>query len=374
MSLEQLMAFSVSSDHARQEQVWDAVQRAYSQDAYRIRRMLTESTVRASNRRARFVGIEAYTAAGGGLSRDLFQYDDGGWLDDPALLDRLTADKLKAAAETIAAEGWRWVEVAVDRPYGYAHGLRTLEGTPVAPTAAEAAEIEVLNAEYARLETEYEGADELPEAVDARLGEIETALARFEDRPMMFEPGEVAIAGVFVGIDADGTLLVDRGYVRPEDEPPVAQEPDADGGGVDAGTREDPETDSQVGPAATTGAEPSAPMAPRVVITVAGRAEPEEDEDVIRPLSDRLVAELTAHRTLALRDAVASNPHVAMTALLHKLVVDTFRPAATVGCLDASVRHVFLAAQAANLKDSPAGQGHRRAQRSLEERPGRCRL
>ena len=64
----------------------------------------------------------------------------------------------------------------------------------------------------------------------------------------------------------------------------------------------------------------------RAVITVGGEAaEPEEDEDdAIKPLPDRLVIELTAHRTLALRDAVANNPHVAMTALLHKLVVDTF--------------------------------------------------
>ena len=53
---------------------------------------------------------------------------------------------------------------------------------------------------------------------------------------------------------------------------------------------------------------------------------PEEDEDdAVKPLPDRLVSELTAYRTLALRDAVANNPHVAMTALLHKLCLDTFQ-------------------------------------------------
>ncbi len=45
------------------------------------------------------------------------------------------------------------------------------------------------------------------------------------------------------------------------------------------------------------------------------------DRSVVKPLLDRLEMELTAHRTLALRDAVANNPHVAITALLHKLVV-----------------------------------------------------
>ena len=42
MSLEQLMAFTVTTDHARQEQVWETLQRSYSQEPYQIRRMLTE--------------------------------------------------------------------------------------------------------------------------------------------------------------------------------------------------------------------------------------------------------------------------------------------------------------------------------------------
>ena len=68
---------------------------------------------------------------------------------------------------------------------------------------------------------------------------------------------------------------------------------------------------------------------------------------------DRLVSELTAYRTLALREAVANNPHVAMTALLHKLCLDTFQHAATGNCLEASVHQVFFSIQPADLKDSP---------------------
>ncbi len=48
-------------------------------------------------------------------------------------------------------------------------------------------------------------ADELPDEVDARLGEIETALAAFDDRPVSYDPAEIARAGVFVSIDADGS-------------------------------------------------------------------------------------------------------------------------------------------------------------------------
>ena len=104
MVLEQLMAFTVNTDHARQEQVWEALQQSYNKEPYLIRRQLTESAVRASDRRARFVGLDVYEAAGGMVLRDLFEDDAGGWLQDVALLDRLATDKLAAEAEKIAGD------------------------------------------------------------------------------------------------------------------------------------------------------------------------------------------------------------------------------------------------------------------------------
>jgi ParB/RepB/Spo0J family partition protein len=67
MTLEQLMAFSVTADQVRQEQVWENVSRSGYDEPYQIRRMLTEQTVRASDRRAQFVGVDAYEQAGGGI-------------------------------------------------------------------------------------------------------------------------------------------------------------------------------------------------------------------------------------------------------------------------------------------------------------------
>ena len=182
MTLEQLMAFTVSGDHARQQQVWDAIKDAWSKEPYQIRRMLTETTVRAADKRAVFVGIETYEQAGGIVMRDLFQSDDGGWLQDASLLDRLVAEKLKATAETIAAEGWKWIEVAVSFPYSHAYSMRQLIGTTVGLTEDERATREALRDEYDRLEAEYAEADELPDEIDARLGEIEQALEAFENR------------------------------------------------------------------------------------------------------------------------------------------------------------------------------------------------
>ncbi|MBB5373984.1 ParB/RepB/Spo0J family partition protein [Acidocella aromatica] len=340
MTLEQLMAFTVSADHARQEQVWNAIKDGWQKEPYQIRRLLTETTVRATDKRAVFVGVEAYEAAGGIVLRDLFQSDDGGWLQDPALLDRLVAEKLKILADEIAGEGWKWVEAALSFPYGYERGLRKLAGTVVDLTEEERAAREALSKEYGRLEAEYAEADELPDEIDMRLGEIEQALNAFEHRPTIYDPSDIAIAGVFVSLHSDGSLTVDRGYVHPEDERPV--EPESD----DAS-----ETDGETG-------QPAAPVVQRAVVTIGGQpAEPEDDEDdSIKPLPERLVIELTAHRTLALRNAVAEHPDVAMTLLLHKLVSDTFRRTAPAGCLDARVNHIFFPAQSDELKDCTAAR------------------
>ena len=119
MTLEQLMAFTVTNDQARQEEVWERLSRAHTREPYYIRRQLTEGAVRAADKRAQFVGIDAYEAAGGVVLRDLFEHDDGGWLQDPALLDRLAIEKLQAEAETLRPEGWKWIAVArrkADRP------------------------------------------------------------------------------------------------------------------------------------------------------------------------------------------------------------------------------------------------------------------
>jgi ParB family transcriptional regulator, chromosome partitioning protein len=339
MTLEQLMAFTITSDHERQVQVWEAIQQSYNRAAYQIRRMLKEKTVRASDKRARFVGIEAYEATGGTVSRDLFQNDDGGWLDDPALLDRLVTERLKIEAETIATEGWRWIEVATELPFGHTNGLRRIDGRAAELSDDEQTQLDTAQTEYNTFSDEYQDAEELPDEVDTRLGELEAIIASFEERPVIFYPEEVTRAGAFVSLRADGKLAVERGYVRPADE---RQEGD-DQTGVDGG---DNCVSSETSNAGGTGA----------VITVAGeKSDADEDEDdTIRALPDRLVLELTAHRTLALRDAVAQQPEVALTLLLHKLVTDTFQRGGSNGCLDVFVRHAFFQVQASDLKDSPS--------------------
>jgi len=120
MTLEDLKAFTANPDHARQVQVWDVINSSWNNEPFQIWRMLTETSVRVSDRRAIFVGVDSYEAAGGTMLHDLFHGDDGGWLQDPALLDRLVTEKIQAEVETetTAVEGWKWIEVALDLPCG----------------------------------------------------------------------------------------------------------------------------------------------------------------------------------------------------------------------------------------------------------------
>jgi ParB family chromosome partitioning protein len=355
LTLEQLMAFTVTNDHARQEQVWEALSHSYNKEAYYIRRQLTESTVHASDKRAQFVGTEAYEAAGGTIMRDLFEDDEGGWLQDPALLDRLLAEKLAREAEKLRGEGWKWIEAAVDFPYGHSAGLRRLTGEAPPLSEEEQAVRDALRAELGELEDTYAEEPEYPDEVDARLGEIEAALQEFDERPAIYDPGEIARSGVFVSVDRDGNLRIARGYVRPEDEPSVSG---ADDGGTD-------------------GDEPAA-GARYTVITVGGENLPDaddrpEEEDGLKPLPDRLVTELTCHRTLALRDALANDPDIAVLAVLHALCLQTLYYRGSSSCLEVTAKSAGLSAQAPGLSDSATAKAiekrHERWEHQLPQDP-----
>ncbi len=340
MTLEQLMAFTVSGDHERQEQVFERLQLSYDKQPYVIRRMLTEGAVRASDKRAQFIGIEPYVEAGGTVLRDLFQGDDGGWMQDIALLDQLVTDKLKADSEAIAAEGWKWIEVAPEFAYGHSFGLRQLRGEPIAPTAEEEATRDALQAEYDRLSEEHASAEELPDDIDERLGELETALAAFESRPLAFHPVEVARAGAFVSIAHDGGLRVERGYIRPEDELPVEPEARAEQG---------------EGPAMAVSYHGDDDT---VVEANSAALEPEED-DGLTPISDRLTTELTAHRTLGLRQALGERPDVASLAALHALTLKVFYHYGSDSCLELDLKSTGFGTQAPGLNDSVSAEAIR---------------
>jgi ParB family chromosome partitioning protein len=78
MTLDQLMAFTVNGDHERQEQVFERLCQSYDKQPYTIRRMLTEGAVRASDKRAQFIGVDAYVEAGGEVEAAPFSWSVNG--------------------------------------------------------------------------------------------------------------------------------------------------------------------------------------------------------------------------------------------------------------------------------------------------------
>ena len=252
----------------------------------------------------------------------------------------------------IRSEGWKWLEVALDFPYGHTTGLRRVAPAAEAVSAADQAAYDALRREYDELEAEYEGAEELPDAVDARLGEIEQALARFEDRAIRFDPEVIARGGAFVSLDASGMPKIERGFERPEDLAPApALEPSPDSGA--------PTSDGSVQRAVFTieGAmgDPSEPDAP---------ADTEEDTSV--RLSDRLMAGWSAHRTLALREALANDPDTAFLgrAARHGASDTSTAAIRSKTCLEIEAKSVSLkTAAGAGLNDTALAQ-------SLQQRHG----
>ncbi len=334
MNLEQLMAFSVSDDHARQEQVWELVQQHHNQSPHFIRARLTEATVAATDPRVRFIGIDAYVTAGGCVLRDLFEEDRGGWLQDPALLDRLVLEKLDGEVQRIQAEGWKWVEAAVDLPWGFANGMRAIEALHTPPSEADLAEVATLQAEAEALEAEWSGADTVPDAVDARVTELDEKIAELAGGTWTYDPAEMAIAGVFVTFDRAGNLEIEPGWVRAEDEPVVEPEPSDHGDDADG-----EENDSVIEDGASNQTE----------------APPTDEEDEgIKPLPDRLISELTAERTIALQDAVARDPKVAFAAVLHNFVLAIFYHGRSESCLTITLNKVGFGFQPTGMKHSAA--------------------
>jgi ParB family chromosome partitioning protein len=174
LSLDEVMAFAVTGDQAEQERVHEQLQ-DWQRNPDTIRRLLTHSLVPATDRKVIFVGLDAYTAAGGTVQRDLFSEDRGGWITDAALLERLVAEHLEQAAETVRAEGWKWVAIGLQAPEA-CWRLRRIMAQEVPLSDTDVARRLELTARYDALAEQHEGHADVPDEVEAELVAIEQEL------------------------------------------------------------------------------------------------------------------------------------------------------------------------------------------------------
>lgn len=114
-------------------------------------------------------------------------------------------------------------------PWGVTNGLREIDGVPVSRTAEEDAWLAELETEAEQSEAQWADEHEVPDEVHERLAAIDAEIGALTERPLTFDAQEMARAGVFVSIEVDGTLCIERGYVRPEDEPVVEADTVGDG-------------------------------------------------------------------------------------------------------------------------------------------------
>lgn len=219
----------------------------------------------------------------------------------------------------------------------------------------EQAGYEAALAEYNSLSEEYEGAEDLPEEADQRLAELEQQIAAVDERPAIYDPADIARAGIFISIDHAGALKVERGFVRPEEEAPAAPE----GSGADAGSAK-ARTFAQDGAGGrTVGAQMG---------TAQSASTLDDDTETSPKLSDRLLTELTAHRTLALRETLANDPDAAFLAATHALALNAFYGAGGFEtCVEIEAKSVLLGSHAPGLGDTPAA-------RAIDEAHGNWQL
>jgi ParB family chromosome partitioning protein len=215
VTLDAARAFCLVDDHSKQEAVFKSLSKPITHSGS-VRSQLMQGRMRHTDRLARFVGLEAYEAAGGTLKRDLFE-TDGIYVDDPALMNKLAHDRLDVVRNDALSQGWAWVEVNINQHrFESAYGAR-LQPTRRAMTEEEQAEADRLGEEIETLEEaldEAEDDDERWARVDAASAELETLRASTQEWDVEMKRH----AGVILSIGHDGAANFAYGVVRKADQ------------------------------------------------------------------------------------------------------------------------------------------------------------
>ena len=348
VTLEQLMALTITDDHAAQEAAFYGAPE-WQRSPSKLRERLTEREIDATHALVRFVGLDTYRQAGGGVRRDLFAEGDAGtYLTDTAVLETLVRDKLATLTEDVRAEGWAWVEAVPHLAYEERQAFQNAPRHRREPTTREARRIASLETRLekidAELEEAYQGessedeakAEKLEQRRDQVVGELQDA----EDALQGYAPEVREVAGAIVTIDRNGEAVIHRGLLREAEAKALR----------------------------------TLEKLRRGFGSAEGEAANDEHEDAddapkAASLSDRLAQRLSAHRTAALQIEVARHPHVALAALVHGMVQSVLQPDAYGDGLPLGVRLTAqdrLEGRAPDWPESPAAV----ALRELQELAG----
>ena len=226
ISLSNAAAFTIGDDEKRALEVLEQVRGAGASD-HNIKRMLKPDAVRGTDRRAVWIGEDAYKAAGGRIGGDLFAEET--LFDDPETLDALFAAKLdEAATAHVAEHGWKWAEASTNSYIGW-HEIEQGKYARLYPEQGDLSEAEAER--YDEL-ADLANGEVLDEAGEAELA----ALQSKQDGAYTAE--QKAHAGAILYIDREGRLCAQEGLVRGTDKAAaqaagILPEPGHGGGGDD---------------------------------------------------------------------------------------------------------------------------------------------
>jgi len=286
INLDVARAFAINDDHAAQERVFRQFAKPITHAAS-IRNALTVGRIPAHDRLARFVGAEAYEAAGGRLVRDLFEPDIV-FFDDGELLQRLASERLDQMRASLAGDGWGWVETL--RGHGQIEGCagERLHPTQRKLKPAERKEIAQLEARIEELDAKLEDAEE-DNPLWTERDEAEAKLDALREAARVFDPKQMAHAGAAVAIDRDGRVVVTKGLIKR-----------ADLKAIEKLRRTEVKTPTTDGASDASDVEADADEGPR--------------------LTKALTQRLTEARTRGVRASLAANPAVALGLLVFTLM------------------------------------------------------
>jgi len=223
-SLDGAMAFTLTSDHSEQENVYTALsEKGLPLQARSIRNAISGEEVPCTHQLARFVGPEAFLAAGGTIREDLFGDD---MFQDRGLLADLADDKVAAEILRLEEDGWAWI-TKVDYFYEWEHAKNHDQLDP-AETDLDDATIEKIAAIEEQIGT-LMADDDSDESLIDELEEEVLALKMLGQ----FSVDQKAMSGGWITIDRDGSgFKYHLGYVEKADVPKAKTAAKKDGADI----------------------------------------------------------------------------------------------------------------------------------------------
>jgi ParB family chromosome partitioning protein len=219
VSLEAARAFCLVDDHAQQEAVFRSLGRTVTHVAS-VRARLMEGRMRASDRLARFVGLNAYELAGGAVVRDLFDAD-AVYVGDPALMTQLAEQKLDGERKPWLEQGWGWVDINLGQRSGEGYSAARLQPDWREFTDAEEAELSRLRSELEALDAALDDDSVEDDPRWETRDDLAAAIEALRQSARIWDQDLIAHAGVVLSISHDGDVQATLGVVRSSDEKTV---------------------------------------------------------------------------------------------------------------------------------------------------------